>query len=403
MLSYFIKRDHVVSLYLIAFLVPFNPKFLGSAILIFFMEALLKRNFNSFSNIKKGLSSKQPFIWLILFYAMHFVGMLYSSNTSFGWMDIGMKASFIIFPLLFLIFNFKINLYYFLTFFVAGAFISVVVCIYLSYLNYAETEKIWHFRESYLSHFMHRSYWATYLVFALISTVFLMIKKEINVLIGVFMVLLFLAITIITGSKAGIALMLISGIAILIYRGYETKKWKTLFIIVVSLLLTAIATLGFFPTVKNRITNSVSQIMNPSEYKDQSTSERLVMWQTSWELIKERPLLGFGTGDIKDELKFRNLQKGNIKEAEKNLNSHNQLLNSWVAIGIFGVLFLLLIFLSPFIFPQDEFKLIIRLLAFILFASLVAESFLETQAGIIPTAFLMSVLGSNRLTNYKRL
>jgi len=390
-----IKKIEALGIYLFAFLIPLNPKWLGYGILIIVLEQLIRRNFSPLSNYKVFFNWKKAGLWLFLFYLMHFVGMIYTENTSFGWMDIGMKASFGIVPVIFILFNFKIDLKILFKFFIAGAIIAVSFSFYLSYLNYAETGKLWHFRESYLSHFMHRSYWATYLVIAFVFSVYLVLNKQMNIILGSLFGLVFFAVVFITGSKAGILILLISTIALLIYIAKVMGKIKWALGLGILSLMILFTTLSFFPSVTSRIKSSYKYATG--EYtidvkKSESTAARILMWRTSMDLIKENPFLGVGTGDVKDALLQRNIEKGYIDVAERNMNAHNQFLNSFVAIGLLGALFLLCFFLIPFIFSPIHESFIYRLIIFALFASLLAESFLETQAGIIPVAFMMCLL-----------
>lgn len=392
-----ITKSNALGVYLFAFLIPLNPKYLGYGILIIVLEQLIRRNFAPLSNYKQFFNWKNAGLWLFLFYLMHFVGMLYTENTSFGWMDIGMKASFGIFPIVFVLFNFKIDLKILFKSFIAGALIGVVVCFYLSYLNYAETGKPWHFRESYLSHFMHRSYWATYLVLAFVFSLYLVVKKQLNIALGGILALLFFAVVFITGSKAGILILIVCTIAMLIYIAKVTGQFKWALGLGVLAVVILITTLSYFPSVTNRIKSSYKYATG--EYSidvenSESTASRILMWKTSFELIKEKPLFGVGTGDVKDAIVQRNTEKGYVDVAQRNMNAHNQFLNTWVALGVFGAVFLFCFFLFPFLYPPSDETFVSRLIIFVLFASLLAESFLETQAGIIPVAFLMCLPGS---------
>ena len=393
-----IIKHESIGIYLFAFLVPLNPKWLGYGILIIVLEQLIKRNFAQVSNYKQLIKWKKAGLWLLLYYLMHFVGMSLTDNTSFGWMDIGMKASFAIFPIIFILFRFKINQSILFKSFVLGAFVAVLICFYLSYLNYSESGQMVHFTESFLAHFMHRSYWATYLVLAYVFSGYLVIKKEFNLLFGSALAMLFFIVVFMTGSKAGILILVISTIALLIYVAKVLKRLKWAIGLGVLAVVILITTLSYFPSVANRIESSYKYATGQYSInveKTESTASRILIWETAIDLIKEKPLLGYGTGDVKDVLAQKNIEKGNIDVAQRKMNTHNQFLNSWVAIGFFGLLFLLLIFLLPFIFAPQEEGFIHRLIVFILFASLVAESFLETQAGIIPVAFFMTLLGVN--------
>lgn len=74
-----------------------------------------------------------------------------------------------------------------------------------------------------------------------------------------------------------------------------------------------------------------------------SMGVRLLLLHNTWELIKQRPLLGWGTGG------YRNAYSRHAPEAafasEQRSNPHNQYLSAWVEAGIFG-LFGLIVFFS---------------------------------------------------------
>ena len=81
------------------------------------------------------------------------------------------------------------------------------------------------------------------------------------------------------------------------------------------------------PTIRERITDAVD-ISNPS------SGTRIRLWQTSWRMVKDRPLLGVGLGNFK---RFFNQYKvtGHYDSIS---HSHNDLLNVGVNAGLLGVL-----------------------------------------------------------------
>jgi O-antigen ligase len=105
-------------------------------------------------------------------------------------------------------------------------------------------------------------------------------------------------------------------------------------------------------------------------------------------------LLGVGTGDAKEELKKQNLKSGYTRVAELNMNAHHQFLNTHVAIGLFGLISLALSFFTAFHMGMRQQVIVLPILVTIIFLSLLTESFFETQAGIVPIAFFLSLIGS---------
>ena len=142
----------------------------------------------------------------------------------------------------------------------------------------------------------------------------------------------------------------------------------------------------------------VNSVFTSSSDKSDSNNIRLTVWSLSIDLIIENPILGVGTGDIKHAIKNRSLILGYEEIAEKNFNSHNQFLNSGVALGIPALLILLGVFVSAFafIFKFRESSFVFGLILFSLFLFMLTESGFERQAGIVPFTFLICLIGFRR-------
>jgi O-antigen ligase len=99
-----------------------------------------------------------------------------------------------------------------------------------------------------------------------------------------------------------------------------------------------------------------------------------------------------GTGDVKDHLleKYREKQLYNALGLE--LNAHNQYLQTMLALGIIGLLILLLNIVLPALYGM-EMKHYLYLIFLILVAfNFLFESMLETQAGVVFYAFFNAYL-----------
>jgi O-antigen ligase len=128
----------------------------------------------------------------------------------------------------------------------------------------------------------------------------------------------------------------------------------------------------------------------------ESNNSRVVMWETSLELISEHPIIGSGTGDVMQVLSDRNIRNGDILLAEKKLNSHNQYLNSWVQLGLLGLLPLIMIFVTGSISAIKNKDLFYVSIVLILGISMFFESSLERQDGVIPITLLVIIFGMIR-------
>ena len=118
---------------------------------------------------------------------------------------------------------------------------------------------------------------------------------------------------------------------------------------------------------------------------ESSSSLRVISWKSALTLWKNNPLLGCGTGDVKNELVNLYLKQGHQLSAEKKLNAHSQILQSAAALGLPGLVLTLLLFLLPLRKGRSGAKF----LAFLLVVFGFTESIFETQAGVIFYALMM--------------
>lgn len=394
-----IWSESSISIYLFAFLIPFYQSALSLAIVLLILEQLIKSRPLKKNIFKGNHLFKNPLLWLFLFYAMHLVGMSYTQNMSFAKLDIGMKMSFAILPILFFIYDFKIDWKLFARVFIIGAFVSIGANLLLSFMDYMQDGRIRHFAESELSHFMHRSYWAVYLIIAYYFLLKMLIQaKDMRTsLYSVVASIVLIVFIVLSGAKVGFALLLIVSVwgGITLFRKMK-NKWIPIGVISV-FIVGVFLSFYIYPKAFDRVVVAYDDVTMPIEEYDKekpnSTSARVMLWDSSMEIIKENFLLGVGTGDIKDVLIQRNYDKGYTGVAEKQYNCHNQFFNTHIALGLFGTICLLMIFITHFIrYPlqsKESWKIMVVV---ILFLALIPESMLETQAGIIPYAFLLSAL-----------
>jgi len=84
-----------------------------------------------------------------------------------------------------------------------------------------------------------------------------------------------------------------------------------------------------------------------------SASQRLLIWQVALELIREKPVFGWGVGTFgvhyplaQGKFLSREENKGYIPQANRSIHAHNDYLEIWVETGIVGLLIFLWIIFS---------------------------------------------------------
>jgi hypothetical protein len=399
-----IFKEGPLGIYLMAFLIPLYAKWLGFAVLIIILEQIIRRTPVRITDIKAQLTWRNPGVWLFLFYLMHVVGLIHTENMAFANMDLGMKSTIAIFPVFFMLYQPVVRWAVFTKFFVFGAFVSIVYNVSANLGIYLETNNIYFMTGSGLSSLMHRGYWAVYLLvayFFLIKMTF-QTKSKKQMLVNFFGALVMAFFIILSESRLGlIGLVLISAWEVIKLARAFKSKWiipvaAALFLGMVLLVY------NFMPRVVNRVSTTIETVLQPidsnSDEKAIERSARSYLWGSSIELIKENFWFGVGTGDVKDVFVQRNSEKGYSRFVELRLNSHNQFFNSHIALGVFGSLFLLLSIVTNLMRQKsDPLRSWRTGIVFVLFLAMLPESMLESQAGIIPYAFLLSFLTAFKL------
>ncbi|MGB0915471.1 MAG: O-antigen ligase family protein, partial [Crocinitomicaceae bacterium] len=345
--------------------------------------------------IRDRLNWKNSSVWILALFVLHLIGLIYSKNIDFGLSDVSMKLSFLAFPVYFiLVKNFNKSRLMDLVSLIGS--LSVLVCIGVAYYTLIVDDFNVLSTESDFSLFMHRGYQAIYWSIGVLWSIYSVLSKRKYKWGHLLLTVILIAGVFLTYSKAGILMLAISFAIIFILLITKFKKIRLALISVIGLVLVSLLINAITPKPLARFKVLASTLFEDSQGKEvnqnDSNSQRLLMWETSLELLKENPILGVGTGDVKDELKQRNKDKGLNHLVELNLNSHNQFLNIGVALGGIGVLIMILLVVTPFLFGQlAEYDLWIHrliILGIILF--LLTESAFETQAGVV---FLTFVLG----------
>lgn len=132
--------------------------------------------------------------------------------------------------------------------------------------------------------------------------------------------------------------------------------------------------------------------MNHDNPNASSFIQRIEYWKTSLYLIKQKPLAGIGTGDLKNAFAKAYEDTNSKLEPMYRNRSHNQFFAIAIAFGLIG----LFIFIVSLVWPplllgkfSNYFYLVFFIIAVI---SMLTEDTLETQAGVTFFAFFNSLL-----------
>ena len=116
--------------------------------------------------------------------------------------------------------------------------------------------------------------------------------------------------------------------------------------------------------------------------------DKLLQWKSSI-TANNNLLIGNGIGDANKDIVESYLNFDLKKNAKREYNAHNQFIQSFVGMGLLGLLSLLFIFLYYLLFyykKKEVVPAVILMLTFLLYQT---ESYLERHNGIVMMTFLV--------------
>ena len=396
------KRDNLVQqlLLVLAFSIPWAKKAIPTLIGFVVVFALIR-----FLRRKAWSIPQQPLalLTLLVMFLLLVAGTTYSSHTTDAWNEIGIKLSFLIFPLLALI---TPNLQRedsrnIQNAFVAGCFVFMGITVGHAAVVVYHHPDWYYFTYDRLSWYIHPTYAATYQCMALfillhsgLQHVYIAQKKWLH-LVAVLLLLGFIALL---SSKAGYLcalLVVVYGVYAAYRQGLHIGRIVAQATLACALFINAILVL---PTSSERVINAVEEIrVTESAEAAQATAEtehtsstsmRLITWSASWKILFENPF-GTGTGDTQPELNVLYEKQGEHYAAKRRFNAHNQFLQTGAEIGWLGLAALMLVLITVWMIGKSEPTA--QLFVLLCGLNFLFESFLEVQAGIVFFSFWILV------------
>lgn len=395
-------RTLLFSIFLV--FLPVAPKISTVTILVVFVFSLIV----DVKKIDLQQNYKTPQVLLLVLFLVYLVGLTYSENLTFGWKDIEARLTFLVFPVLFILFSVgkDVNRNTLLVSFILGCLISSGLSYAKAYNCYQSHgwEECW--QGSYMAYKLHINYLSIYyaaaifMVWSLFSEVkwLILVKGLISV---------WLAYFIVKFDSLGAIIATVMAVCVLFFyfaiklKGYQ--KWIAL---VGLISVIGVSSVLVWNEVKTSYDSAYKYITTKNElYKEadrtkESILARAVVWDIALNEIIENPF-GVGTGDVKDHLVQKYNENGLTNLAQIKLNPHNQFLQTGVAIGWIGILILLLLQVGLFIRGFRQRNWVLIAFAVLCCTNMMFESYLERQAGIIFFS-LMIFLFDNQFFNVKR-
>lgn len=413
-----IQNINYYALLLFVFWLPLKDNFLPTIMAIWIFTWLLEVNFKErFAKFNHKILYAALFFYLIL----TIISILRANNINEGTFSIQQKLSLFVYPIILLGSNslVKKNAKTILLVFVLGNFIASLYCLAIAFINsiviengsyvfhyyfdtYNPNYSFWdlvnlrycNFSSSYLSVLMHPSYFSMYLIFSIIIVYFFrmnFIKEKWSKLIFYLLIFFFIFMLYLLQSRAGIISLVLIFILIPLIE-IQKKLKKRYFIIIIS----TISIFAFFILPNSLINKNLIEIKkastNSDEFSLKDSDIRMQLWYTSLQVIKENFWFGTSPANLTEKLVVKYNELGFKDAANEELNSHNQFLETFAGLGIFGFLSLIVILIYGFVIAIKEHNYLLFFLLFILSINFLFESMLNRMAGILFMMFFMSLL-----------
>ena len=347
---------------------------------------------------------RSPYPWMVFLYAFHLLGLFWTTNMDFAGLDLGIKAPLLVFPLLVLLGTKIQDQRSVLRAFVIANSVAVGFCLFeagynaMAYVmeqypdplsNYTLTVP---FFASNFAQFLHPTYMAMYCTMGLVLLSLQVVRagwaRKWTVLLGMTLVVG----VVLSASKAGWSLLVLLFLLLAVSRahGEQVRRWARI-AVGVSLVVGGVLFIGT-EFVRERIMQVVFAVSGPRSDVANSSNDRLQVWDAALSLIRENPVLGAGTGDVKDVLLEQYASKGYSEPLAKKLNTHDQFLNTGVALGVGASILLLVMLLLPMFTAQRAGRWVPAIFLLMTFLNWTVESMLEVQAGVMFFAFFTWLL-----------
>lgn len=315
-------------------------------IFCWFFSAEFKKKIQIIKNSKSTLA----LILLIIFYA---IGMFWGDNHTDAIWVFQNLALLLLFPI-FLSLEIKQNT------------IKLAVCCFLCinfltailalFINFEIIQPLYHYSCIYIcphleiirlsiiddspnmSAFTNYNYHNILLAFSCVLTFYILmkekVKKNFHVLLSIFIVVYILSIATESG-RAGILYLIFS----FVFFGFLHLKNRPK----ISIILFGIAGIFLFSAYnysqgfKYRVDSTISIIENHRTSNQENKNIRHIFFEEAVKNIKNRPILGHGTGSFAEIFYQKNPNLQNEKFKQKHKTPHNNYLYIWFELGIFGL------------------------------------------------------------------
>ena len=336
------------------------------------------------------------------FFAMHLLFLYKTQHWQDAMHTMEVKLSWLILPCLFATENYVNALFQKRLFwlFCLSCLLSAIYCVLAYSIHFYPIHQwTYLFDRMYFSYYiMHPGYYSNFFVIAVIYLLLQLFEykklSQKETLFSIFMVILFLATLFILVSKTAIIVLVLFFIYF-IWKKLESIQQRMLkYFLFISVTVLTILLFSLVPNINKRIAETkhdIEKIDHQIPFAN-STGSRIAAWKLEWRIIQERPFWGHGTGNA-NSLLMSQFEKGQYADLiTHQMHTHNQLLHTWIELGLLGLLSLLFMFISSFIYFYKNNQALGMWTVVLLFVYSATDDALEIQSITVFCTFLICLL-----------
>jgi len=306
-----------------------------------------------YKNKLNKIRSNKVLVASIIFFFLHVAGLLWTEDIKWGLHIVKKMIDFFIFLPILLTVTKKEYIKYYVSAFLLAMTISEITSylIWFEVIDPFKTASVLN-PTPFMSHISYNPFLA-FAIYLLLHEVFF--NTSINSMAR--FIYSFFAITMsinmfITGGRAGQVVFFV--MIILLFFQYYQKKLLALIVstvVVVGIFFSAYQSSEIF---QQRVDQAINEASDPNLWKGVNTSigERFVFAMNSWEIFKENPLIGIGTGDFPNE--YKKVKALNTPNSLDTVNPHNMYILVLTQLGVLGLISLLSIFYFQVQFAKEN-------------------------------------------------
>ncbi len=327
------------------------------------------------------------------------VGVFYSSNTSLGWLIFSRNLGLLFLPALLMMNSFqltKIRMIEMFKLYEVSIFILIFLSLIFLSINYYQAGCSFDVyspnsgalvSKFYIGPYLSRPVGLHNIYMAFFIVVFLLYKIMVQRHYGSFKYWISLLILLVYfGCLKSANLTLVFSVIIFLFVLFSLKikvwlKIALIFLIIIS---------SFFIT-KSKVPNLNFELDYTKPYYNSSLELRMLTWNVALENIKENPVIGVGTGDLKKVMTEGFENKGFEWGITHRYDPHNQFLSYWLQNGIMQLALVFLLFFFPIIRNTKKKNYFMLSIVLALFSFCLTESVFMTQTGLFGSIFILYV------------